>query len=244
MTIATTLFCSMLLACNSLDRIPISLGHDAPIVTNGNDAGETEPIVITTNGEVEGTDNTDNTDNSGNASGSDESVGNEDNTNTSDENPTDDTENEKDILLIYRRSNYAWGCEDRGYIIDTNGNLYEYNFSNEAVIGPSKADKDDPNSYENKAKEIIDNNTGTPFMDKETVEKIQKLGKNVCPDDEFDSKHEMCDYGQETIYFYNPDTKELIMCESEGDVRKTPHNKDAQKIADLYYKTIDSLFED
>ena len=53
----------------------------------------------------------------------------------------------------------------------------------------------------------------------------------------------MCDYGQNTIYFYNPDTKELIMCESEGDVLQTSHNKDANEIAKLYRATFGKITE-
>lgn len=230
-TIAATLFCSTLCACSASDILPVSLGHDAPpIITDLNDPVPSEPIVIATNED--------------NPDESIESTENDASDNTPEEDPGDAIENEKDILLVYRRFNAAWGREDHGYIIDTNGNLYEFDFSKEPVIGPNNStDKNDPNAYENKVREVLENNTGTPFMDKETVEKIQQLGKNVSQDDEFDLKYKMCDYGQNTIYFYNPDTKELIMCESEGDVLQTSHNKDANEIAKLYRATFGKITE-
>lgn len=257
-TMAATLLCSMLSAC-SVNQLPFSLGHDAPPM--GIDVEN--PLLSKTadDSDVDVSDNADDSANGSENAGKDNSeIGSENNgkddknaggtedagndsTADIDEDTTDAIESEKEVLLVYRRSNYAWGREDRGFIIDTDGYLYEYDFGKTAVSSPEAADADDPNSYEARAKYVIDNNEGIPFMNEETVEKIKELGKNVSADDEFEMISEMCDFGQQTVYYYDPDTKELLMCSSQGDCRYTPLNKSAEEISDIYYGIIDNYFD-
>ena len=141
---------------------------------------------------------------------------------------------EHEILLVYRYSNSAWGIYNNGYVIDTDGCVYQYDYAKDGfgtVAGENV-------SFTDYLEYILENSKGTPVFDREFVKQIFELGANLSADDQFDQTHEMCDYGQETLYFYQPQTKELLWCESRGDVHYKPQNESAAKIVELLQKII------
>ena len=144
-------------------------------------------------------------------------------------------ENEKaEILLVYRQSNFAWGFYDNGYVIDTKGRFHAYD---NGCPRPLDGDESgDILSLTNYLEVILENDEGVQVFDEEFVEEISKLGADLTPEDEFSSEHKMCDYGQNTIYYFNPETRKLMQCQSTGDVDKMPKNKSAAKIVKLLEK--------
>ena len=148
-----------------------------------------------------------------------------------------ENEDEKaEILLVYRRSNYAWGFCDNGYVIDTKGRFYAYD---NGCPRPLDGDEGgDVLSLAEYLEVILENDQGEQVFDEEFVEEISKLGANLTPEDEFSKDHKMCDYGQETIYYFNPETRKLMKCQSTGDVDQKPKNKSAAKIVKLLEKGI------
>ena len=143
---------------------------------------------------------------------------------------------EAEILLVFRRSNYAWGFYDNGYVIDTKGRFHSYD---NGCPRPLDGDESgDILSLANYLEVILENDQGVQVLDKEFVEEISKLGADLTPEDEFSSEHKMCDYGQETIYYFNPETRKLMQCQSTGDVDQMPKNKSAAKIVKLLEKAL------
>ena len=144
-----------------------------------------------------------------------------------------ENEDEKaEILLVYRRSNYAWGFNDNGYVIDTKGRFYAYdNGCPRPLDGDEGGDILSLTEY---LEVILENDQGVQVF----VEEISKLGADLTPEDEFSNDHKMCDYGQETIYYFNPVTRKLMKCQSTGDVDQKPKNKSAAKIVKLLEKAI------
>ena len=143
---------------------------------------------------------------------------------------------EAEILLVFRRSNYAWGFYDNGYVIDTKGRFHSYD---NGCPRPLDGDESgDILSLANYLEVILENDQGVQVFDKEFVEEISKLGADLAPEDEFSSEHKMCDYGQETIYYFNPETRKLMQCQSTGDVDQMPKYKSAAKIVKLLEKAL------
>lgn len=141
-----------------------------------------------------------------------------------------------EILLVYRRSNYAWGFCDNGYVIDTKGRVHVYdNGCSRPLDGDEGGDVLSLTEY---LEVILENDKGVQVFDEEFVEEISKLGANLTPEDEFTKDHKMCDYGQETLYYFNPETRKLMKCQSTGDVDQKPKNKSAAKIVKLWKKEI------
>jgi len=141
---------------------------------------------------------------------------------------------EHEILLVYRRTNYAWGACNRGYIIDTDGCFYEFDYVHDGygtIAG-------DGVSFVDYLEYVIENTKGMPAFDQEFVKQVYALGADLSADDQFEETYEMCDYGQETLLFYRPETKELLKCESKGDTHYKPKNESAAKIAQLFEKSI------
>ena len=145
-------------------------------------------------------------------------------------------EGEAEILLVYRQSNCAWGFYDNGYVIDTKGRFHAYdNGCPRPLDGDEYGDILPLTEY---LEVILENDKGVQVFDEEFVEEISKLGTDLTSEDEFTNKHKMCDYGQHTIYYFNPETRKLMKCQSTGDVDQMPKNKSAAKIVKLLEKGI------
>ena len=141
-----------------------------------------------------------------------------------------------EILLVFRRSNFAWGFYDNGYVIDTKGRYHAYdNGCPRPLDGDEQGDIFSLTEY---LKVILEMDEGVQVLDEEAVEEISKLGADLTSEDEFTRDHKMYDYGQETIYYFNPETRKLMQCQSTGDVDEMPKNKSAAKIVKLLKKEL------
>ncbi|MBP5282056.1 MAG: hypothetical protein J6Z22_06110 [Lachnospiraceae bacterium] len=147
---------------------------------------------------------------------------------------------ESEILLVERSTNYAWGCYDKGLFVDTHGKVYPYDFSR---YGSAMDVRDFSLSFVERLEIIRENFDAKSFFDEEVLQEVMELGESISAEDEFKEEEKMYDYGQNTLYFYRPETEELLKLQSTGDVDYTPLNKDAEKIAKLYEKHIDKYYK-
>ena len=147
---------------------------------------------------------------------------------------------ENEILLVNRRTNFAWGHYDGGWFIDAQGRVFSFNFND---MYPGHGGEEDL-SFIERLKIIRDNCESERFFSVEFVKQVQELGENLSAEDEFDQEHVMYDYGQDTLYFWQPKTQELLKCESYGDVEYTPKNESAQKIVKLYEEELERLMKE
>lgn len=141
---------------------------------------------------------------------------------------------EHEILLVSRRLNRAWGYQDQGYFIDTDGCVYSFDFGN----SPVETKDGESLSFIERLEAIRESTECEPVFDMEFVKQISALGANLSADDEFEKISARCDYGQHTLFFYQPETKELFKCKSLGDYDYIPKNESAAKIAKLLEETI------
>ena len=147
---------------------------------------------------------------------------------------------EHEILLVIRMTNMAWGYQDSGYFIDTDGCVYEFNFSG-SPVGMIDGESVE---FVDRLKAIREDTESEVVFDADFVKQISALGANLSADDEFDKISMRRDYGQRTLYFYQPETKELLRCESTGDYDYLPMNKSAKKIVALLEEVIRATVEE
>ena len=136
-----------------------------------------------------------------------------------------------EILLVERRTNFAWGYHDSGVFVDTEGKLYGYDFSRYPAY---MAYDENALTFIERLEVIREHSDGVDFFDEEFIQNMIELGEMVSAKDEFNEEEKMYDYGQDTLYFYQPKTQELLRVKSVGDVDYTPKNKNAKKIAQKY----------
>ena len=215
MVIAMLLNCSMLSACKI-----ISLEPTDEVVESALETGTEENIVNESSAETK------------------ESVESEPiaETDTQTESKSDG-----EILLVYRYVNHAWSFVDYGFVVDTNGRIIP--FENHAFRLMDGEGGDTPSLTEY-LDVIRENYEIEPVFDKKFVEKIQELGKDLSPDDEFEASYRGCDCGQWTYYYYNPETGKLMECQSKGDADNIPKNESAKKIVRLFEEEVDKIAEE
>ena len=143
---------------------------------------------------------------------------------------------ESEILLVERSTNYAWGHHDHGLFVDAQGKVYAFDFSRYPSYMPHS---DTALTFVERLELIRENSEELVIFDEEFIREVMGLGESLSPEDEFDEKEKMYDYGQSTLYFYQPKSQELLQVKSTGDVDYTPKNKNAKKIAKLYEKYIE-----
>ena len=146
-----------------------------------------------------------------------------------------------EILLVYRYVNHAWSFEDYGFVVDTNGRIIP--FENHAFRLMDGEGGDTP-SLAKYLDVIRENYEIEPVFDQEFVKKIQELGKELSPDDEFETDYRGCDGGQWTYYYYNPENGKLMECQSKGDADNIPKNESAKKIVRLFEEEVDKIAEE
>ena len=136
-----------------------------------------------------------------------------------------------EIMLVERSTNYAWGHHDHGLFVDTEGKVYGFDFSRYPTY---MAYDENALTFVERLEIIRENSDPVAFFDEKDVKSFMELGETLSAQDEFTEKEKMYDYGQNTLYFYQPKTQELLMVKSTGDVDYTPKNKNAKKIAKKY----------
>ncbi|MBR6478042.1 MAG: hypothetical protein IKS85_06310 [Lachnospiraceae bacterium] len=140
--------------------------------------------------------------------------------------------NEKsEIMLVERSTNFAWGHHDHGLFVDTEGKIYGFDFSRYPTY---MAYDENAITFVERLEIIRENSEPVAFFNEKDVQSILELGETLSAEDEFTEEEKMYDYGQRTLYFYQPRTQELLMVKSTGDVDYIPKNKNAKEIAKKY----------
>lgn len=128
------------------------------------------------------------------------------------------------IILIRRRTNYAWGRVDNGVFMDDYGNWYSYDFSEKQYDDYLEALYE---SYEN----------SEPFykttFDENDIASITQLIDEINPKAEIIEKHISYDAGQDSLYAVNSDYRLIQLC-SKGDFNKTLDDSNAKRIVSMY----------
>ena len=126
-------------------------------------------------------------------------------------------------------SNMAWGYQKKAVFVLGDGRVYTYDYAkNPGQIDISK----DENAIEYLKGTIAD-----ATLDKDYLMKLYSYAVHIDPNAEYTTKHEMCDYGQDTLYFYAEDGTK-VKCASYGDVRyiyDDDYAKMVEKLWDRWY---------
>lgn len=131
---------------------------------------------------------------------------------------------ENDVLLVLRHTNYAWEKEDRGTVIDRNGDMYEFDIASHSVSESEFLDL---------MRELIETNEPVKrgVFDEsklgEILEQIEKV--NAAAD--YTERSVACDMGQTTLYALRGDT--LIKLRSMGDWERELNDTAAKKICEI-----------
>ncbi len=138
---------------------------------------------------------------------------------------------ENEILTISRYQNFAYGYQDAGIFICTDGNVYSFNFSKN-VYG-----KDFDNSEEMLVKKLkLIMKYTEPFAEvseediRSLYSHIQKLDIN----DKCKTKNVAFDAGSKTLHFNNVSENRLILCRESGDYEGELKNKAGSALLDFY----------
>ena len=123
-------------------------------------------------------------------------------------------------------SNMAWGYQKQAVFVLGDGRVYKYDFAE----NPGKIDI----SKDENALEYLKGTVADATLDKDYLMKMYSCAVRVDPNAEYTTKHEMCDYGQVSLYFYAEDGTK-VKCSSYGDVRYI--------YDDDYAKMVESLWD-
>ena len=141
---------------------------------------------------------------------------------------------EDEILVVFREMNLADYTIDRGFFIDTAGNVYGYDLS--------KAD--DCNIYTDIADlhdklQLIRENAVQKFnVGEDAVLDLYRLGESIDPTAEIVRKQVAYDAGTEALYYYDADTGEMVKCGAIGDYTETSEDFYAGQLWDYYFEKL------
>ncbi|MBR5090237.1 MAG: hypothetical protein IK093_12485 [Ruminiclostridium sp.] len=121
---------------------------------------------------------------------------------------------ENEIFLISERTNYAWGHEDHGIFLDTSGNVYSFDFAG------SGYGLEGDITLRDKLELFRKYTAPAGHLDEGKVTELYNTGISVAPDAATTDISKMCDYGQDTLYFYDSKQDRKIQCYSDGDVER------------------------
>ena len=138
------------------------------------------------------------------------------------------------IAFMQVRSNAAWGFQLNGMCIDTQGHIYQFSYQESDI-----ADKQ--GKFEEKVLAALQT---VGAQDTQAVADVGKLRQalaiaaKIDPNAKVTSKHEACDYGQNTLYAI-VDGKPLML-RSYGDNSKTVEDDNATKAIAAYEDALSS----
>lgn len=137
---------------------------------------------------------------------------------------------ENEIIVISRNLNYAWGYQDMGFFITSNGNVYSFNFSQD-MHGKSSYNPD--KTFMQKLNLLMEYTEPFVVVDMEYIQKLYSYILKLDVDDTFRSKSVACDAGSSTLQFNNVSENKLILCRESGDNQGELKSRAAKNL--LYY---------
>lgn len=145
---------------------------------------------------------------------------------------------DNEIILISRYINYAWGYDNNGIFIDSDGGVYSFDFSQEI------------NNYnQNETDEIFLNKLQTirtytkPFvtLNANILNELYSYSSEINPNAELNSKHEAYDAGENQLMVCDTDTHKLVLCREKGDYSGTLQDTYAKKLLSFYDDTVNQI---
>lgn len=143
-----------------------------------------------------------------------------------------------EIILVNRRTNFAWEACDNGIFINEKGEVYSFDmcelgYYENGLVSPEGEwlGPDDEAVIEN-LYEIQKDTAPIGTVDKLDIAICEILGENIDESSSFEEEWTACDYGQDTLYYLDDD--KLIEVSSSGDY--TRHRND------LYAKMLERVY--
>lgn len=138
---------------------------------------------------------------------------------------------ENDILLIMRNTNYAWGKQDFGSVIDRNGDMYLFDVASHSI---------NESEFLDLMRELIATNEPVKrgvFSERKVSDILAQIEK-VDTSAEYSECHAADDMGQKTLYILRGNT--LIELRSMGDWERKLNDPAAKKICNIYDNCINT----
>ncbi len=148
---------------------------------------------------------------------------------------------EDEIILIKDYQNYAWGHVNRGYFMDTSGDIYCYCFEKALYCMLPPEGKSDIIERLEIIREHTEPCAKVPLS---TVRKIYINGMMIPVFSKMLVKGCGYDGGQKSIYSCNPLTNRITKCQSLGDAEKTSLSWNARRIAAIVQEELSDIERD
>ena len=144
---------------------------------------------------------------------------------------------EKQILLEYSYSNYAWGYQFHGKVLFNDGTIYSWNINGNYGDAKNNRENYDVNTAEGLKEFVLDN--GTKEEKKVSKKELEKIENEISQlDDKIETEHAAYDAGDSIISAWKTNG-EKIRLKISGDFEgqnTTDHAKTLIKIAEKYLK--------
>ena len=118
------------------------------------------------------------------------------------------------ILFTFEYNNYAWGAQSDIMAVMGDGRIYS--FSNLPTKMNNNVDYD--TRIVNHVTELAANFEPKGQFESGFLDELYSYASKVDPNANYTEKHEMCDYGQNTLYYWDENGNKVILINT-GDVR-------------------------
>lgn len=123
-------------------------------------------------------------------------------------------------------SNMAWGFQKRGMYVLGDGRIYFYDYKD--ISGKIEGDLTDQNILA-----YLKKSDPAATLDKDYLLKMCAYAMKIDPNAKYTTEHVMCDYGQNTLKYFDEDGK-MVLCSCDGDVRYNFSDENTKKVEELW----------
>lgn len=136
-----------------------------------------------------------------------------------------------EIALICNYTNWAWGYQNDGMVIDLDGYIYKFDLTDTDTVAGEDFVKVLEYRYRNG--ELGDPSEKLDLKIVDKIRQVPEIADMVSEDAKIKEKHQAYDAGQKTLYALNSD-HELIEIQSDGDYKRTNTDPNAKLIAEIW----------
>lgn len=138
-----------------------------------------------------------------------------------------------DIVVVENYCNYAWGYQNGGAFVDSEGNIYKFDLTDIAPVWGEEFVKVLEYRHFN---DLLGEPVGK-FDDVEKLREIAVLADKIPEDAKIKEDHRAYDAGQRTLYAMTSEHA-LVEIYSDGDYRRVNTDRSAKKIAKMWKNTL------
>ena len=160
---------------------------------------------------------------------SNDDTGNDTDTDTDIDTDIDTTGIELDpdrLVFKSEYSNMAWEFQKRGMYVLGDGRIYSYDYKD--ISGKIKGELTDQNILA-----YLKKSDPTARLDKNYLLKMCAYAMKIDPDAKYTTEYVMCDYGQNTLIYYDEEGKK-VLCSCDGDERYIFNDENNGKVKKLW----------